>query len=102
MRLQTDNLRLGDSIASLLRSLHQVLPTMARQINLISEGRIGGRHNAVTSPPATGPYQLGDYIPNSAPEVLGTAGQQYVVKGWICVASGDPATWVEDRGLTGT
>lgn len=102
MKLQTDNLRLGDGLASLTKALHQLLPAMARQVNAVSEGRIEGRHNAHTSPPAIGPYAQGDYVPNKKPVVSGPAGGQYVIKGWVCVAGGTPGTWVEDRGLTGT
>ena len=102
MRLQTDNLRLGNDLPSLLRALAQVLPAFAKQVNAVSEGRLSGSYNALTSSPTTGKYQAGDYIRNSAPSVLGTAGAQYVLKGWICVASGEPGTWVEDRGVTGT
>lgn len=102
MRLQTDNLRLGSDLPSLFRALSQILPAFAKQVNAVSEGRISGRYNALTAPPATGKYQPGDYIPNSAPEVLGTPGTQYVLKGWICVAGGEPGTWAEDRGVTGT
>ena len=102
MRLQTDNYRFGGDAESLARSLAQVLPVVAKQVNAISEGRITGHHNAATSAPTTGLYQRGDYLRNSAPAVLGAAGSQYIVKGWVCITSGEPGTWVQDRGLTGT
>ena len=102
MKLQTDNYRLGGEADSIARSLLQVLPVFAKQVNAVSEGRIAGHHNAATSAPTTGLYQRGDYLRNSAPAVLGTAGSQYIVKGWVCITSGDPGTWVQDRGLTGT
>ena len=102
MKLPTDNLRLGSDLASLLKALSQLLPTFARQINKVSEGQISGAYNALTSAPVTGTYAQGDYIRNKATQVLGAAGSQYVVKGWICVDSGTPGTWVEDRGVTGT
>ena len=102
MRLQTDNYRLGGDAESIARSLVQILPSIAKQVNAVSEGRIAGHHNAATSAPATGLYQRGDYLRNSAPAVLGTAGSQYIVKGWVCITSGEPGTWVQDRGLTGT
>ena len=38
----------------------------------------------------------------SAPQVLGAPGSQYVLRGWICTAGGEPGTWVQDRGATGT
>jgi hypothetical protein len=102
MRLQTDNLRLGISLESMQRALQQVLPAIAKQVNAVSEGRIQGSHNAANAPPVSGVYLAGDYIKNKAPAVLGTAGSRYVVKGWICVTGGEPGTWVQDRGLTGT
>lgn len=102
MKLPTDNLRLGSDLASLLKALSQLLPNFARQINKVSEGQISGTYNALTSAPVSGTHAQGDYIRNKAPKVLGAAGSQYVVKGWICVDSGTPGTWVEDRGVTGT
>ena len=102
MRLQTDNYRFGSDIDTLSKSLEQVLLGFAKQVNAVSEGRITGHHNAATSAPTTGLYQRGDYLRNSAPAVLGAAGSQYVIKGWLCTASGEPGTWVQDRGLTGT
>ena len=102
MRLQTDNYRLGGDAATIARSLVQILPSIAKQVNAVSEGCIAGHHNAATSAPTTGLYQRGDYLRNSAPAVLGTAGSQYIVKGFVCITSGEPGTWVQDRGLTGT
>ncbi|WP_370682264.1 hypothetical protein [Comamonas sp. GB3 AK4-5] len=102
MKLQTDNFRLGSDLPSLAKSLTQLLPRIAMQVNNVSEGRLVGSHNAQEVPPAMGLYQAGDYIRNSAPRVLGADGAQYVLKGWICVTSGEPGAWVEDRGVTGT
>lgn len=102
MRLQTDNYRFGSDFSSLVKALAQILPRFAMQLNNVSEGRIAGSHNAAEAPPATGLYQEGDYLRNSAPVVQGSAGGQYVLKGWICVRSGAPGVWVEDRGVTGT
>lgn len=102
MKLQTDNLRLGDDLPSLFRALAQILPAFAKQVNAVSEGRISGRYNAMTAPPTTGKHQQSDYVPNLEATVLGPVGSQYVLKGWICVAGGEPGIWVEDRGMTGT
>lgn len=102
MKLQTDNYRFGGDLAGLVRSLAMLLPVFAKQINAVSEGRLSGSYNALEFPPSTGLNQAGDYIRNSAPRVLGAVGAQYVVKGWICVTSGEPGEWVEDRGVTGT
>lgn len=102
MRLQTDNYRFGSDIPSLVKALTQIFPRFAMQLNNVSEGRIAGSHNATEAPPVAGLYQAGDYLRNSKPVVLGAAGGQYVLKGWVCVQSGEPGTWVEDRGVTGT
>lgn len=101
MRLQTDNYRFGSDLPALVKTLAQIFPRFAVQLNHLSEGRICGSHNAAEAPPATGLYQAGDYLRNSAPAVRGAAGGRYVTKGWICVHSGEPGIWVEDRGLTG-
>lgn len=102
MKLQTDNYRFGSDLPSLIKALAQIFPRFAMQLNNVSEGRICGSHNAAEAPPATGLHQAGDYLRNSAPVVQGVAGARYVLKGWICVQSGDPGVWVEDRGATGS
>jgi hypothetical protein len=74
-------------------------------LNRVSSGSISGCSTASTSPPAAGSvtiYSQGDFTRNSAPTVLGAAGSQYVVMGWLCVAGGSPGTWVPCRALTGT
>lgn len=38
---------------------------------------------------------------NTVPSELGTAGSKYVLRGWKCVSTGTPGTWVEMRSLTG-
>lgn len=55
-----------------------------------------------TAPPGSGAWLVGNRVRNSAPSVLGTAGSQYIVDGWICTVSGSPGTWVAQRTLTGT
>lgn len=102
MKLPTANYRFGSDLAGLVRALAMLLPDFAKQINAVSEGRLSGSHNALELPPTTGLHQAGDYVRNSAPRVLGAAGARYVLKGWICVQSGEPGVWAEDRGVTGT
>lgn len=102
MKLPTDNLRFGSSLSSLISSMAMLLPQITRQVNAVSEGRLSGTYNAMTAPPANGLWAQGDYIRNSAPQVLGPAGSKYLVRGWVCVVGGEPGTWVQDRGLTGT
>lgn len=70
-------------------------------INRLSEGRIYQNYNAGTSEP-TGDaqaYQLGDVVRNTAPTPTGTP--EFVLWGWVCVASGAPGTWRELRIPTG-
>lgn len=84
-----------------------LLTEMVRQIedaiNRLSEGRIYQNYNAATAAPTgtTVSYQLGDFVKNTTPTELGTAGSKYIIKGWICVAAGTPGTFREERVLTG-
>lgn len=81
--------------------LLRLLREIAAQLNGLSEGKISANYNAYTAEPTTGTWAKGDYITNSNPVEAGIALSKYVVKGFICVASGTPGTWVQDRGLTG-
>ena len=73
----------------------------ATLVNLISEGRLTGTVNAQNAVPTTGAFAQGDFVKNSEPTELGTAPNKYVVLGWVCTVSGDPATFVPVRALTG-
>ena len=73
------------------------------QLNALAEGRVAATYNAHTAAP-TGTaqsYSQGDFIRNSEPSELGTAGSMYVIFGFLCVAGGSPGTWVPCRFLTG-
>lgn len=96
MRLNTTP-RVGTNDPVLQRELRE----HATQVNLISEGRIAGKYNALTAPPTGGTAVQGDFVANQTPSELGTAGSKYVIEGWCCVASGSPGTWVQKRFLTG-
>lgn len=82
-------------------NLIDLLKRIAYQVNLVSEGSLAGTYNASTAAPTTGTWAKGDFIRNSNPSELGSAGSKYVVKGWICVTGGTPGTWVQSRTLTG-
>lgn len=56
----------------------------------------------VSGAPVAWYHYKGEYKKNAAPSVLGTAGSQYVITGWLCTASGTPGTWTECRAMTGT
>lgn len=106
MKLPTSlNLPVTDNSISALQQvmnkLTRMWADMAIQVNATSEGQIQGAYNALTSPPTTNSYKQGDFIRNSAPIELGTAGSKYVITGWICSVSGTPGTWLQCRSLTG-
>jgi hypothetical protein len=96
-----DNPFLPSDLPGLVRQLNELYRKIAQQANALAEGSIFARHNAATAAPTTGTYAQGDFIANSAPTELGTAGSKYVITGWTCVASGTPGTWVQTRALTG-
>lgn len=81
--------------------LEEMLRDIANQLNNLTEGRIAAITNSTTSFPTAGTYNQGDFVKNSVPTELGTAGNKYTLDGWRCVASGTPGTWVEVRTLTG-
>lgn len=74
---------------------------IAEQVNGLSEGRMVAFYNASTAAPTTGSWAQGDFVMNSNPSELGTAGSKYVVRGWECLVGGTPGTWVQQRFLTG-
>lgn len=84
------------------QTLFDIVSAIETQLNQLTEGRIYAKHAASTAAPVVGTWAIGDKIDNSAPSVLGSAGSQYVIIGFVCVASGTPGTWVEMRTLTGT
>lgn len=68
---------------------------------IYNDGKAEIVYPKATAAPTTGTYKQSDYVKNSTPTELGTAGSKYVIRGFICVADGTPGTWVQDRGLTG-
>lgn len=97
MRVNPDSLQVTYSRGNLL----DILRAIAAQLNGFSEGRIANRYNALTAAPTTGTYKQGDFVANSAPSETGTAGNKYIVTGWICTVSGTPGTFKDARVLTG-
>ena len=81
--------------------LQRELREHATLVNLIVDGRASASNNASTAAPTTGAYVAGDFVKNSAPSELGSAGSKYVIDGWLCVVAGTPGTWVQKRFLTG-
>lgn len=104
MRLPTFNIGQPSSFPTLGAALKRALDPIITQLNNLSEGQAAATNNAATAAPAAGntkAYARGDFIKNSAPGELGTAGSKYVITGWICVAAGTPGTWLSCRTLTG-
>jgi len=102
MKISTDaRLPNDDDIRRLKTRLVELHREVATQLNLASEGAIQASHNAMTAAPLSGDYRVGDFVRNSAPSELGTAGSKYLIFGWSCVASGSPGTWKQCRFLTG-
>lgn len=102
MRVNTE-LRLPGQLDQLIRQLTDQWRSAFTQVNQLSEGQQVAVTNAATAAP-TGSvvrYALGDFILNSAPTELGTAGSKYIIHGWRCTAAGAPGTWLQCRFLTG-
>jgi hypothetical protein len=87
--------------SNLNRRLYQLFRQISQQVNGLSEGQMVANYSASTTAPTTGTYNQGDFIRNSTPSELGSAGSKYVVFGFVCVVSGTPGTWVQQRFLTG-
>jgi hypothetical protein len=86
------------------QSLADIIRVICNQVNSLSESKITGKYNAMSSVPSgtAVAYQTGDFVPNSNCTLLGTVGAQYIIEGWTCVAPGTPGTFVEKRFITGT
>jgi hypothetical protein len=82
-------------------ALSQILRTIAQKVNLLADGRISGSDFVAASVPTTGSFRQGDFIRNSAPVEAGTAGNKYILAGWLCEVGGTPGTLRECRYLTG-
>jgi len=84
----------------LRRIINTAWRDLSAKFNSITQGRISGFYST-TAPPTTGEWMKGDEVRNSNPQELGDAGSKYVIRGWICLTSGEPGVWVEQRFLTG-
>jgi ABC-type Fe3+/spermidine/putrescine transport system ATPase subunit len=88
--------------AQLNRRLMDFFRQLVNKVNGLSTGAFThSADNAATAVPTTGTYAQGDFIRNSNPTELGTAGSKYVVFGFICTVGGTPGTWLQQRMLTG-
>lgn len=87
--------------ADLVFKVKQIFGNVIDQLNNLSEGQVSAATNASSGAPTAGTYQRGDFVRNSAPSELGSAGSKYVITGWLCTVAGTPGTWVACRSLTG-
>lgn len=104
MRLSPFNIGTPTAFPALGAALKRAIDPIIGQLNALSESKLSASTNAAAAAPSAGSttaYVQGDFIVNNAPAELGDDGAKYVVRGWICAASGKPGTWVECRCLTG-
>lgn len=61
--------------------------------------------NSATAMPTTGAYAKGDFVVNTNPSELGTAGSKYIIHGWIRMTTSSNhvlnTDWFQARTLTG-
>ena len=81
--------------------LKDILRVLCVRVNGLADGQVSAIDNARTSVPTTGTFAQGDFVRNSTPSELGTAGNKYCIEGWTCVSGGTPGTFVQKRFLTG-
>lgn len=99
MKLQTDPILPADP-AGLSAALKGLFKRTAASFNALAEGRLSAVDSFAAAPTA-GVWAQGDFVRNSAPAELGSAGSKYVIFGWQCLVAGIPGTWVQVRYLTG-
>lgn len=87
--------------AQMERKLTDLFRATNVQVNQLTEGTVSAVHSAAIAAPTAGSYAVGDFVRNSAPSELGTAGSKYVVMGFLCTVGGTPGTFVQCRALTG-
>ena len=83
--------------------MSELMRQLEDAVNKLSEGRIYQHYNAASAAPSgtTVAYQVGDKVWNLSPTPAGSAGSEYLIIGWMCIAAGTPGTWREMRVLTG-
>lgn len=101
MKLSLDpNVGTDATAPGFMPRFYELYREMARKINGIAAGDIESADNSATAIPVIAATR-GKFVRNSTPSELGTAGSKYVITGWLCTASGNPATFVACRSLTG-
>jgi hypothetical protein len=101
-RMQLITPGMDRDVARALTQLQENFDRLLIDVSNLRDGRMYG-HISSTVAPTWGTNAAGDLVRNSAPtEVTATAGDNYVVWGWVCTVSGSPGTWEELRIPTGT
>lgn len=101
-RMQLVTPGMDRDVARALTQLQENFDRLLIDVSNLRDGRMYG-HISSTVAPTWGTNAAGDLVRNSAPtEVTATAGDNYVVWGWVCTVSGSPGTWEELRIPTGT
>ena len=94
-----------DAVRVLARTLTEYLERVSRKLDGMSYGRVAEHDTATPAPPVAGTWARGDFVRNSAPSQLGSAGSRYVVIGWTRTTNGSTnvlnTDWFEARVLTG-
>ena len=101
MKLSLDpNLGAAVAFERFLPRFYELWRTLANQINNLAAGNIEGANDTSSVAPIMSATQ-GKFVRNATPIALGATGSQYVIIGWLCVTTGDPATFAECRCATG-
>lgn len=99
MRL-TESPFIGDA-----STLSRVFREHAQKVNQIATGTAAGFDGALTAPPTSGSWAIGDFVRKSNPVEAGAATAKYVILGWCRVTNGSGnvlnTDWLEARFLTG-
>jgi hypothetical protein len=86
-------------------ALTEYLRRLSRKVDEMAYGRIAEMDSAAPTPPVAGTWARGDFVRNSQPTQLGTAGSRYIVLGWSRLTNGSAnalnTDWFEVRALTG-
>jgi parallel beta-helix repeat protein len=90
---------------------NQIRQTVSGWFNFANGTTDGDIQNGVrrmkgTGRPSAGTWTKGDYVENPNPNLIGTAGSQYIITGWKRLTTGTGAIlntdWLECRTPTGT
>jgi hypothetical protein len=78
--------------ADLTSAVKNYFARIAVQLNGLSEGRFAVQYAAQAQAPTVGAWAQGDFVANSNV----AAGPGSFIRGWRCVQSGTPGSWVEE------